>query len=81
MILLSQVTFLKFILFADDTTIIAPINTNYMETANILNVDEKYDVKLNTYCFLNISKTTFLRQNDYCDGLYCVLFKIYHVLH
>ena len=29
---------LKFILFADDTTIVAHINTNNMETANIINI-------------------------------------------
>ena len=49
---------LKFILFADDTTIVAHINTNNMETANIINI------KLEK--ILHISKKKyyiFLRQN------------------
>ena len=39
MILLNQVTFLNFILFDDDATIIAPINTDNKKTANIINME------------------------------------------
>ena len=53
--------FFKFILFADDTTLFAPINTNNKETANIINMElEKIIVwlKLNKLS-INISKTKF----------------------
>ena len=49
----------KFRLFADDTTIFAPINTNNMETANIINMELEKNItwlKLNKLS-LNISKT------------------------
>ena len=51
----------KFILFADDTTIIAPVNTNNKETANIVNMELDKIItwfKLNKLS-LNISKTKF----------------------
>ena len=51
----------KFILFADDTTIIAPININNKETANIINMELDKIItwlKLNKLS-LNISKTKF----------------------
>ena len=54
-------SFFKFILFADDTTLFAPINTNNKETANIINVElEKLItwLKLNKLS-LNFSKTKF----------------------
>ena len=53
--------FFKFILFADDTTIFAPINTNNKETANIINMELEKIItwlKLNKLS-LNISKTKF----------------------
>ena len=53
--------FSKFILFADDTTIFAPINTNNKETANIINMELEKIItwlKLNKLS-LNISKTKF----------------------
>ena len=53
--------FFKFILFADDTTISAPINTNNKETANIINMELEKIItwlKLNKLS-LNISKTKF----------------------
>ena len=51
----------KFILFADDTTIIAPININNKETANIINMELDKIItllKLNKLS-VNISKTKF----------------------
>ena len=51
----------KFILFADDTTIISPININNKETANIINIELDKIItwlKLNKLS-LNISKTKF----------------------
>ena len=51
----------KFILFADDTTIIAPINNNNKETANMINMELDKIItwlKLNKLS-LNISKTKF----------------------
>ena len=53
--------FFKFILFADDTTIIAPININNKETASIINMELDKIItwlKLNKLS-LNISKTKF----------------------
>ena len=61
--------FFKFILFADDTTLFAPINTNNKETANIIDMElEKIIVwlKLNKLS-LNISKTKF-----------CIFHKVQH---
>ena len=51
----------KFTLFADDTTIIAPMNTNNKETANIINMELDKIItllKLNKLS-LNIFKTKF----------------------
>ena len=53
-------SFLQFILFADDTTIIAPINTNNMETVNIVNMEL---AKIITWLKLNKLSLMFLRQN------------------
>ena len=53
--------FFKFIIFADDTTIFAPINTNNKETANIINMELEKIItwlKLNKLSS-NISKTKF----------------------
>ena len=53
--------FFKFILFADDTTNFAPINTNNKESANIINMELETIItwlKLNKLS-LNISKTKF----------------------
>ena len=53
--------FFKFILFADNATLFAPINTNNKETANIINMELEKNIawlKLNKLS-LNISKTKF----------------------
>ena len=61
--------FFKFILFADDTTIIAPININNKETASIINMElDKIITWLkHNKLSLNISKTKF-----------CIFHKVQH---